>query len=441
MSKPSASQQAATLNSSNEAQVNASVEATAQQEPVVQWILSRDPSAKILGRLRVALNAVIVETDAALLGELALRPGVTMINPVGTYELDLSETVPHIGAAAVQAQGFDGTGVVVAVLDSGIDYTHRNLGGEGTFAAYEAAYADFDDEFNIITPRFTTRDGLFPTPKVIDGMDFVGESWPNAPEATDEDPIDFEGHGTHVADIIAGASTDGLHKGVAPGASLVAVKVCSAVSSSCSGLALLLGVEFSLDRNGDGSTLDAVDVMNLSLGSNYGQIQDDLSFALANAVKAGVVVVASAGNGSDRPYVTGSPSSTPEVISVAQTSVPSDSLFVIELDTVVLPGVGLLWQPWSAPPVLTSGVLQYGNGANGNLRACVPYPAGSLAGKTLLVDRGDCAISIKVSNGAAAGAVAVIIANNAAQGPGEPPPSFSFGGGNPNVPGYTVTRT
>ncbi len=52
----------------------------------------------------------------------------------------LSETVPYIGAADVQANGFDGSGIRVAVLDSGIDYTHANFAGPGTLAAYEAAY-------------------------------------------------------------------------------------------------------------------------------------------------------------------------------------------------------------------------------------------------------------------------------------------------------------
>ena len=67
---------------------------------------------------------------------------------------------------------------------------------------------------------------------------------------------------------------------------------------------------------------DAVDVINMSLGSDYGQIEDDLTLASTNAVRLGVVVVASAGNGADRPYIVGSPSTAPGVISVAQTQVP-----------------------------------------------------------------------------------------------------------------------
>lgn len=386
----------------------------------------RSLGGKELARLKIALNAVVIEIDAANIGAVANLPGVRSVRAVGTYELSLEETVPHIGATAVQNAGFKGAGIKVAVLDSGIDYTHGDLGGAGTLAAYEAAYGTSTTD-----PRNTTRDGLFPTAKVVDGYDFVGEAWPNGPLAPDPDPIDFEGHGTHVADIIAGRI------GVAPAASLFAVKVCSAVSSSCNGIALLQGVEFSLDPNGDGDIADKVDVINMSLGSSYGQIQDDLSEASANAVRAGVVVVASAGNSADRPYITGSPSSTPEVIAVAQTTVPSDEIFLVQVGGRSFQAA---WQPFSADPVLTSGPLQYGDGAGGNLLGCNPFPAGSLTGRIVLVDRGTCAISIKVSNAAAGGALAAIVANNASQGPLDPPPIFSFGGGTPNIPGYTVTR-
>jgi subtilisin family serine protease len=97
----------------------------------------------------------------------------------------------------------------------------------------------------------------------VEGFDFVGEVWPNGPRAPDPDPIDAEGHGTHVADIEAGKSTDGLHAGVAPDATLLAIKACSSVSTACSGIALLLALDFSLDPNGDGDIADAADVINM----------------------------------------------------------------------------------------------------------------------------------------------------------------------------------
>ena len=162
----------------------------------------------------------MLEVDADAIEELAADPLVRSLRPVVDYQLDLAETVPYVGATAVQNSGYDGRGVRVAVLDSGIDYTHANLGGPGTVAAYAAAYGTGSDDL-----LNTTRDGFFPTAKVVEGYDFVGEAWPNGALAPDEDPIDADGHGTHVADILAGVG------GVAPGASLYALKVCSAVDS------------------------------------------------------------------------------------------------------------------------------------------------------------------------------------------------------------------
>ncbi|MCU0478794.1 MAG: S8 family serine peptidase [Chloroflexi bacterium] len=387
-----------------------------------------------LGQVSKALNAVIVEVDAGRLAAIAALPNVHSIRPLVDYQVDLSETVPYIGAATAQAADVDGTGVRVAVLDSGIDYTHFNLGGSGDVTV-----------FNANDPTVIEA-GSFPTAKVVGGYDFVGEVWPNGNLAPDADPLDKgtgAGHGTHVADIIGGKSMSGMHKGVAPGASLYAVGVCSKVSTSCSGVALLQGMDYALDPNGDDSISDAVDVVNMSLGSAYGQRQDDLSAASANAVRMGVVVVASAGNNADKPYVVGSPSSTPEVISVAQTQVPSAKLYRIVAGAVTAGGS---WQPWSAAPVYVSGPLVYDTTSAATRIGCSnaaganPWVGTPFSGKVLLVDRGTCAISFKVSNGAAAGALAVVIANNAAQAPGDPPPDFSFGGGTPTVAGYSITQ-
>src|SRR5690349_2874414 len=134
-------------------------------------------------RMSKALNAVAVRIDAAQLDAVRALPNVRSVRPVRNYERSLSETVPYIGATAVQNEGFDGTGIKVAVLDSGIDYTHAFFGGLGTAAAYEAAYGTSTGD-----ARNTTRDGLFPTAKVIGGYDFVGETWPLDPDDPDLDP-------------------------------------------------------------------------------------------------------------------------------------------------------------------------------------------------------------------------------------------------------------
>ena len=384
-----------------------------------------------LASVSVAHNAIAINVDASQLAQIAAMPGVKSVRPVVHYEMHLNSTVPYIGGTAVQALGFDGTGVRVAVLDSGIDYTHRNLGGPGTVAAYQAAWGTLPS-----TPdKATTRDGLFPTAKVVDGFDFVGETWPSGARTEDDDPIDFQGHGTHVADIIAGKSADGAHKGVAPGATLVAVKVCSAVASSCNGIALLKGMDFALDPNGDGDISDAVDIINMSLGSSYGQIEDDLSGASANAVALGVTVVASAGNSADRPYITGSPASTPGVISVAQTQVPTATTIPLVIgDPAAIAGTyantaTLEWAP--IPSAVSGDVVFMGRGCIGDPVLVSP------AGKIALIDRGVCNVSEKVDIAANLGAKGVLIGLVAA---GDAV-TFSLGNGSTFVPSMVIQQS
>jgi len=84
------------------------------------------------------------------------------------------------------------------------------------------------------------------------------------------------------------------------------VKVCSAVSSACSGAAILRGLEWAADPNGDGETSDHMNVVNMSLGLSYGQnYDDDSSIAVDNLMTIGAMVVISAGNSANRPYIVG----------------------------------------------------------------------------------------------------------------------------------------
>ncbi len=396
----------------------------AEQESFLSRIQRVAPSARVVAETQTVLNAVFLEVDAADLPALAADAGVLRINRVVDYQLDLAETVPYIGATAVQDAGYDGGGVRVAVLDSGIDYTHVALGGSGSPADYAANDPD------IIEP------GTFPTARVVGGHDFVGSAWFGSggpAEVPDPDPIDDgpgAGHGTHVADIIGGEF------GVAPGVDLYAVKVCSSISTSCSGIALIQGMDFAVDPNGDGDTSDAMDVINMSLGSNYGQsFDDDLSAAVDNASGLGVLTVASAGNSSDKPFITGTPGATSTALSVAQTQVPSAALQLIEVDEGSYPAV---FQPWSVPVggILRSPV-QYGDGAGGNLNGCASFAAGSLAERIVLVDRGACNFTLKIKNiGDADGIVGII----GLVAPGAP---FSGGDGGESpitIPGFMISQ-
>ncbi len=408
----------------------------AQQKVVIAAARRLDIRSRVLGRTERATNVVALRIDASKLDALAKDPNVVSIKPVIDYQKALSDTVPYIGATAVQQRGFTGRGVRVAVLDSGIDYTHAAMGGLGTLAAYEAAYGTATTD-----PRNTTLDGLFPTAKVKGGYDFVGESWPGGDgiEDPDPDPIDFDGHGTHVADIIGGKL------GVAPGVSLYALKVCSSVDTACSGIALLQAMDWAIDPNGDGRTRDHVDVVNMSLGSDYGSVyDDDLSLAVDRASKIGVLTVAAAGNGGDKPWIAGTPASARTALSVAQTQVPSARAFPLVVNTpAAIAGTYTNTETVDWAPL--------GSGFGGDVvfvgRGC---PAGSIddtnpadpyltspAGKVALIDRGACAVSLKVDRAAKAGATAVLIGLVA---PGDAV-SFSYGGGDTFVPTMVIQQS
>ena len=184
-----------------------------------------------------------LESVAALLAD----PGVDVIEPdlpvyATDLELDYAWGVKRIGAGMVHGQGQSGSEVRVAVIDTGIDYTHADLSAN-----------------------------------VAGGWDFVNG---------DADPLDDQGHGTHVAGTI-GALDDGYGVvGVGPGVRLYALKVLDA-NGSGSFSNVIAAIDWCL-ANG-------VQVTNNSYGSTYhpGTIVQD---AFDRAAAAGIVMVAAAGN-------------------------------------------------------------------------------------------------------------------------------------------------
>ena len=99
--------------------------------------------------------------------------------------------------------------------------------------------------------------------------------------------------------------------------------------------------------------------------------------------------------------MTGTPGATDSALSVAQTAVPGAFLPLMQIlePASIRRNVPAVFQSWSKP--LTAplqGSVQYGNGAGGNLNGCASFPAGSLTGKVVLVDRGACDFTLKISN-------------------------------------------
>ena len=372
---------------------------------------------QILHDYHIVFNGFDVVASRATLSRVLSLPGVARLDPVQSASPSLDNSVPFIlGGKSYGDLGADGTGTRIAIIDTGIDYTHADFGGSGDPADYAAI------DPTVITP------GTFPTAKVIGGTDLVGEWYdsncPAVPPTPgtcssipmpDPNPIDIAGHGTHVAGIAAGIGTSKVSHGVAPGAKLLIFKVFALGSTSSANVAA--AIEMAADPNGDGDTSDHVDVINMSLGSPYGR-NTDLTAVASNAASAlGIIVVASAGNSGNLPYFTGSPAVASNAISVAAGNDPGIRLQLMTVaGSAGADGDKESLEGAITVPLATSGpksgpAVQLGPVGSAAARACSALPGGSLTGKIPLIERGVCTFRTKILNAQTAGAIAVVVYN------------------------------
>ncbi|MGH8078779.1 MAG: S8 family serine peptidase, partial [Lysobacter sp.] len=196
--------------------------------------------------------------------------------------------------------------------------------------------------------------------------------------------------------------------GVAPNVDLGAYRVFGCDGSTTADI-MLAAMERALD--------DDMDVLNMSIGSTYQWPEYPTAKAATRLVNKGVVVVASAGNsGATGLYSTGAPSVGDKVISVASfdnTHIRSPS-FTVSPDNLAIAYSPATGAP--TPPTSGSAPLARTGTATSAADACAALPAGSLSGHVALIRRGTCSFYIKASNAQAAGAVGVVLYNNAAGG-------------------------
>ena len=160
---------------------------------------------RVLGSYQSALNGIKVRISADRLAALRALPGVVEVRHVTTYKPENVIGVPRIQAPLAWAgvNGVHGEGVKVAIIDTGIDFTHANFGGPGTPAAYQAAF---------VNGALPADPALFgpDAPKVKGGTDLVGDDYDAegddaaATPHPDPNPLDCNGHGSHVAGTAAG---------------------------------------------------------------------------------------------------------------------------------------------------------------------------------------------------------------------------------------------
>lgn len=212
------------------------------------------------------IKAVTIEATPQILLDLSDTDEVTKIWEDLKVKMFLSESVPLINAPKVWAKGSEGQGVIVGVVDTGVDVEHPDLEG-----------------------------------KLIDSKDFTEEGF-----------FDGNGHGTHVAGTICGtgAGSNGKYKGVAPKANLIAAKVLdSSGSGSFSGV--IAGLEWATGKKPH--------IINMSLGADVAGSCDGTD-PVCQAVDAAwdkkIVMCIAAGNAGPASSTVGTPGCSRKVITV-----------------------------------------------------------------------------------------------------------------------------
>ena len=199
----------------------------------------------------VSICTVLVTTQLQTQDEIS-----TLVNNSG----------PHIGTTVAHNYGLDGSGIIVSVIDTGVDFTHPDLLGLGLEG------------------------------KIIGGYDFIDN---------DETPEDSNGHGTQVAGIIA---SNGDLKGIAPNSKILAYRVSEDGESVSSNL-IIKAIEKSIEDNAN--------IINISLGIN--QTNTKLDQVVTKAVQNNIFVVTAAGNFGPESSTIGSPAINPDVITTGAT--------------------------------------------------------------------------------------------------------------------------
>lgn len=192
---------------------------------------------------------------------LSEEAAIEFVEEDGISYITLSDSIPLINADDVWAMGYDGSGVKVCIIDTGVDPNHCD----------------------------------FPSGKIIGWKDYIG---------TGSSPYDDHGHGTHVASTAVGEDAP---KGVAPGADLLATKVCNS-GGSCPDSAIIQGIDWGVAQGAD--------VESLSIGGPGGDGTSAIAQECNWAVDQGVVVTVAAGNSGSGCCTIETPGDATKVITV-----------------------------------------------------------------------------------------------------------------------------
>ena len=292
-----------------------------------------------------------------ILSSVIISQSLQTENKIKTF---IENSVPYVGTEIPRIDGFDGTGIKIAVIDTGVDFNHPDLLGWGEGG------------------------------KVIGGYNFVQEN---------QLPMDSNGHGTKVAGIIA---ANGNTLGVAPNAKILAYKV-SEDGEGVSSELIRKAIEKAIE--------DKADIINISLGVN--KTNSKIDNAVNHALNNGIFVVTAAGNDGPKFETIGSPGKNFESITVGATynNMTSSLIATLEINEKQYTVIPMVGSSKTNEPI-TEKIIFAGYGKINDLKdidvkdAIVIVERGSNVEGELLF------FSIKEMNVANAGAKALIVYNN-----------------------------
>lgn len=412
---------------------------------------------------RYALNGFAAKLTAAQVSLLARNRLVERVWP--DRQLHLATNNSSIFLGLEDQQGglradlkLRGEGIVVGIIDSGIAPNHPSLSDveeqvprlcRGSWATASwlglwlcGSYRRNPPTVSVYDPPVNFHgtceagDGFAPSDcnnKVVgaryylDGFLFENELDPNEFRS----PKDADGHGTHIATIVAGNQVDAYLfgtrvarvSGIAPRARIAVYKACwlkpGETRATCTTSDLTRAID---DAVGDG-----VDIINYSIGSLETDLTSPDDLALLNAVDAGVLTVVAAGNDGPNLDTIGTPSSAPWVLTVAastQSGEAYDTAIEITAPSDLagkIPAREAAFTPQLTTDPLEEtlvtaddGQAQIANGGTGSVRdACQPLANGDdVTGHIVLIQRGGCEFQVKLTNAELAGAIAAVVYNN-----------------------------
>ncbi|PVF93858.1 subtilisin-like protein [Serendipita vermifera] len=354
----------------------------------ITWSVTQEYEGKLYTGAAIQLSSY---EDLNKLSEIH---GVVSIQPVRLYSrpkpvshhvltglddsnlpADTQSTHVMCGVDKLHAEGRFGAGVKIGIIDSGFDYEHPSLGG--CFGS-----------------------GC----KIASGYDFVGDDYSgkNTP-VPDNDPMDCNGHGTHVAGII-GANPGNIYNisGVAYKAELAGYRVFGCDGSVADDVLIS-----AMAR----AYKDGCDVITMSLGGPAGWTSSPLSVVASRAAQDGRIVTIAAGNdGTQGMWYASGPATGIDVISVASvdnTVTPVQYAKVSDHDDIAYYSLSPL-NFTEALPVYALSRTMVSNDACGPLPDSTP----DLSPYVVLIRRGTCALVDKLANVAKKGARVALIYNN-----------------------------